>query len=234
MQPLMHSPPLTLQQATADPCLCWRLPDTHRQVWVSLLWGPLLLSSGSWCTQGFVSALQESVSPVLCKFWRLYCGVNCDHLQKGLCLTQVCCTQSPCPCGRSLLIHTSTGDTQTLNGRSGSGSVGFPSVQKIWFEPSEHPRQAQGLTLNMILPLLLSCWGYSFAFGYGYLCVCVCVGSNILLSMVVQQQVVILVFLQEKMNAHASTQPSCKHLFLIQKELQNIYTHSFFEVAVSI
>ena len=31
--------------------------------------GSLLLSSGSWCTQGFVCALQESVSPVLCKFW---------------------------------------------------------------------------------------------------------------------------------------------------------------------
>ena len=22
-----------------DPCLCWRLPNTHRQVWLSLLWG---------------------------------------------------------------------------------------------------------------------------------------------------------------------------------------------------
>ena len=30
--------------------------------------GLLLLSSGSWCTQGFVSDLQESVSPVLWKF----------------------------------------------------------------------------------------------------------------------------------------------------------------------
>ena len=29
----------TLQQATADPHLCQRLLDTHRQVWVSLLWG---------------------------------------------------------------------------------------------------------------------------------------------------------------------------------------------------
>ena len=28
-----------LQQATADPNLCQRLLDTHRQVWVSLLWG---------------------------------------------------------------------------------------------------------------------------------------------------------------------------------------------------
>ena len=30
--------------------------------------GTLLLSPGSWCTQGFVCALQESVSPVLWKF----------------------------------------------------------------------------------------------------------------------------------------------------------------------
>ena len=29
----------TLKQATADPHLCWRRLDTHRQVWVSLLWG---------------------------------------------------------------------------------------------------------------------------------------------------------------------------------------------------
>ena len=38
--------------------------------------GSLLLSPGSWCTQGFVCALQESVSPVLCKFWQLHGGVN--------------------------------------------------------------------------------------------------------------------------------------------------------------
>ena len=30
--------------------------------------GSLLLSPGSWCTQGFVCALEESVSPVLWKF----------------------------------------------------------------------------------------------------------------------------------------------------------------------
>ena len=36
---LRHSVPPTLQQATADPRLCQRLLDTHRQVWVSLLWG---------------------------------------------------------------------------------------------------------------------------------------------------------------------------------------------------
>ena len=39
MHALLHSVPLTLQQANADPHLHWRLLDTHSQVWVSLLWG---------------------------------------------------------------------------------------------------------------------------------------------------------------------------------------------------
>ena len=75
--------------------------------------GSLLLSPGSWCTQGSVCALQESVSPVLCKFWQLYGGANGNLLQEGLCHTQVCCTQSPCPCDGPLLTHASTGDIQT-------------------------------------------------------------------------------------------------------------------------
>ena len=37
---LLHSLPLTLQQAAANPHLHWRLLDTPRQGWVSLLWGP--------------------------------------------------------------------------------------------------------------------------------------------------------------------------------------------------
>ena len=36
---LMHSVPPTLQQTTTNPRLCWRLLDTHGQVWVSLLLG---------------------------------------------------------------------------------------------------------------------------------------------------------------------------------------------------
>ena len=98
--------------------------DTHREVWVSLLWGS---APFSWVLahKGFVCAFQESVSPVLCKFWWLYGGANGDLLQEGLCHTQVYCTQSPCPCSSPLLTCTSTGDTQTqfwlsLCGVSGS------------------------------------------------------------------------------------------------------------------
>ena len=67
---LLHSISLTLQQATINPHLCWRLLDTHSQTSLGQsLVGSLLISPWSWCTQGFVCALQESVSTVLCKFY---------------------------------------------------------------------------------------------------------------------------------------------------------------------
>ena len=95
--------------------------------------GSLLLSPGSWYTQGSVCALQESVSPVLCKFW-LYGVVNGNLLQEGLCHTQVYCTQSPCPCGRPLLTYTFSGDTQT---QFWSVSVGYlgPCAHKGCLSP---------------------------------------------------------------------------------------------------
>ena len=78
-----------------------RPPETPGHSWASLgqsLVGSLLLSPGSWCAQSFVCTLQESISPVLCKFWRLYDGINGKLLQEGLCHTPGCCTQSPCSC----------------------------------------------------------------------------------------------------------------------------------------
>ena len=85
------------------------------------------------------------------------------------CVTQVYCTQSPCPCSRPLLTHASTGDNQTLKGRSGSVSVGSlsPGAQKVLFELTEHLWKVLSLILNMISPLLPSCWGFSFALGCG-------------------------------------------------------------------
>ena len=121
--------------------------------------GSLFLFPGSWCTQGFVS-------PVLCKFRQFYGGVNGDLLQKGLCHTQVCCTQSPCPCGRPLLTRTSSGDTQTQFCLSLCGVSGSLCAEGM-FEPSEHLWRVWGLIQNMILTLLPSCWGFSFAFGHG-------------------------------------------------------------------
>ena len=39
MQALLYSMPLTPWQVSVDPRLCLKLLDTHRQVWLSLLWG---------------------------------------------------------------------------------------------------------------------------------------------------------------------------------------------------
>ena len=135
------------------PLLTSASPETPGHSWASLghsLVGSLLLFPGSWCAHGSVCALQESVSLVLCKFWQLYCGVNGNLLQEGLCHSQVCCTQSPC--SRPLLTHTSSGDPQTLFWLS------LCEVSRSWcthslFEPSECLWQVWDLILNVILPL---------------------------------------------------------------------------------
>ena len=101
----------------------------------------------------------------LCKFWQLCGGANGNLLQEGLCHNQVCCTPSPCSCGRPLLTHTSTGDVQT------QFCFSLREVSASWctqglFEPSECLWWEWGLILNMNSPLLPSCWGFS-DFGHG-------------------------------------------------------------------
>ena len=97
MHALLHTVPPALQQAIFQPTPPLETPGHS---WASLdqsLVGSLILSPGSWCTQISVCSLQESVAPVLCKFWQLYGGVNGHFLQEGLCHTQVYCTQAPAP-----------------------------------------------------------------------------------------------------------------------------------------
>ena len=71
---LLHLVPLTLQQATTDPGGVTPLTPSletpgHSEASLSQSFvASLFLAPGSWCTQGFACALQESVSPVLCKF----------------------------------------------------------------------------------------------------------------------------------------------------------------------
>ena len=62
---LLLSIPLTLWQATVGPCLCWRLPNTHREAWLSLLWGhcSFLLGPGAHMVLSFPS---KSLFPQSC------------------------------------------------------------------------------------------------------------------------------------------------------------------------
>ena len=150
---MLHSVAPTLQQATTDPHCHLRLLDTRRQVRVSLCGVTAPFSWVLLCTK-FCLCLQESVSPVLCKFRQLHGGVNGELLQEGLCHTQVCCTQSPSPCVSPLLTCTSTGDTKiqfylSLCGVSGSwGTQGLS-------EQAEHLWQEWGWILNVNSPLIL-------------------------------------------------------------------------------
>ena len=98
MNALLHSVLPTLQQATADPrlCVCSQTP-TGKSGTVSTG----LTAIFSWVLVHKVLLCPPRVYfPALCKFWQLYGGVNGDLLQEGLCHTQVCRTQSPCPCDR--------------------------------------------------------------------------------------------------------------------------------------
>ena len=143
----------------ADHCQPTPLSETAGHWQASLgqfLVESLLLSPWSWCIQGSVCALQESVSPVLCKFWWFYSGVKGNLLPEGLCHTQVCCTQRPCPCGRPLLTCIFAGDTQTQFWLS-LCRVSRSRYTQGLFEPSENLWRVRGLILNSISPLLPSC-----------------------------------------------------------------------------
>ena len=81
-QILPHSVPLTLQQATANPCLCQRLLDIHGQSGsvsceITVPFSLVLMHTG------FVCALQESVSPVPCKFWDSMVGLMVTSSKKA-------------------------------------------------------------------------------------------------------------------------------------------------------
>ena len=120
--------------------------------------------------------------------------------------SHVRCSQSPCPCSRPLLIHASAGDTQILKGMSGSIFVG-PCVlvhTKFCLSPLTISVVGMGFDskCNFLLPFY---WGFSFALLHGVSFFLV--GSNIPLSMVVQQRVAILEFSQEEMSACPSTPP---------------------------
>ena len=115
MHALQHLTHPTLKQAFANTCLCWRPLDTHGQGWVSLLWGhcSFLLGPG---VHKVLFGPSSSLFPQFCESSAgSIMGLMATSSKRAYAIhTQVYCTQSSCPCGRPLLIRTSTGDTQTL------------------------------------------------------------------------------------------------------------------------
>ena len=114
--PQTCSKPLLTHASTGD---SWTLTGKSG----SVPWGgSLLLSPGSWCTQGFVCGLQESDSSVLCKFWWFYGGDNGD-LQRAYAIPRFATPRAPAA------GHCSPAPPQeTLRHVSGSVSVGWACV----------------------------------------------------------------------------------------------------------
>ena len=127
--------------------------DTHRQVWVSLLWGhySFLLGPG---VHKVLFVPSKSLFPQSC--------VSSDGSMAELMATSFkrayTTPRSAAPRvparRRPLLTRTSAGDTQTLKGKSDSVSVRSPGVQKVLFELSQRLWQVRGLIPNVISPLL--------------------------------------------------------------------------------
>ena len=65
MQALLYSMSLIPWQVSVDPCLCPRLLDTHRQVWLSLLWGHCSLLLGP-SAHKVLFVLSKSLFPRSC------------------------------------------------------------------------------------------------------------------------------------------------------------------------
>ena len=117
-----------------QPTLLLGTPGHSQASLCQSLVGSLLLSPGSYGQKvSFVPSRAGFPSPV--QVLELCVRVNGDFLQEDLCHIQVCYTQSPCTCGRPLLICTSSGDIQTLKGRSGTVSAGSPGMHKVLFDP---------------------------------------------------------------------------------------------------
>ena len=154
----------TLQQATAKPCLCQRRQDTHRQVWVSFLWGhcSFLLGPGA---HKILFVPSKSLFPQSC--------VSSGGSVVGLMVTSskgaYVIPRSTVP--RVPSLQQSTANPYLLR-RHTQFCLSLCGVLGTWcaqgmFEPSEHLWQVWGLILNTILPLLPSCLGISFALGCG-------------------------------------------------------------------
>ena len=124
----------SLQLTTEDPILCWRLLDTHGQVWVSLLWdhcsfllGPgvyklLFIPAKSLFPQSCVSSGFSMVGLMVISSKRVYAIPKSTAPRAPAPSAVHCCLISP---------------QETLKHSSGSVSVGSlcPGGHKVCFRP---------------------------------------------------------------------------------------------------
>ena len=146
-QPYSRPPPT--HASTRDSCT---LPNKSGSVSCVVM----LLSPGSWCTQWFVCALPESISQSYVSSGSSVMGLMVTSSKRAYAIPKAAAPRAPA----SAAPHCWPVPRQeTLKHRSvllPVGSLG-PGAHKVclrlWWE--------WGLILNMNLPLLLCCWGFS-------------------------------------------------------------------------
>ena len=158
---------------TQCPQPCSRPPPTHASAgdsWTlraslgQSLVGSRILSPGSWYTQGSVYALQESVSQSCVSSGGSMVGLMVTSSKRAYAIPRPAAPRAPAP-------QQSTADLYLLNRQPNTvlaqslGSLG-PGVHKVCLNTLS-VWQVRDLILNVISPLLPSCWGFSFALGCG-------------------------------------------------------------------
>ena len=99
-KPLAHTAALSAPDPAAghrQPMTPLETPGHSRASLAQSLVGSLLLAPGSWCTQGSVCALQESVCPVLCKFWWLYGELMATSSKRAYAIPRSTAPRAPAP-----------------------------------------------------------------------------------------------------------------------------------------
>ena len=129
------------------------------------LGGSLLLSPGSWCTQGSVCALQESISQSCVSSGSSMVGLMAPPPRGSMPYPSLL---HPEP----LSLWQSTADVYLHRRCSNTVCLSLCGAPGSWraqglFESSEHLWWKWGLIPNVNSPVLPSCWGFSFALGRG-------------------------------------------------------------------
>ena len=153
---------------TQRPQPCSRAPPTHtstRESWTlsgkfgQSLEGSLLLSPGYWCTQSFVCALQESISNSCVSSGSSMVGLMVTSSKRAYAYLSLLDPEplSLQPSTADLYLHRRCLNTVLSQSLWGLWVL----VQQGLFEPSEHLWGEWGLILNVNLPLIPSCCGFS-------------------------------------------------------------------------
>ena len=116
--------------------------------------GSLILSLRSCCVQGFPSKslfFQSCVS-----FGGSMVGLMATSSKRTYTTPSSAAPRAPAPPLQVILKHSKASLSQSLWGLLVSTFCLSECLWRVW-----------GLILNVILPLLMSCWGFSFALGHG-------------------------------------------------------------------